>query len=1387
MRLRKILSLLILLPIIGLSQTVEILNEDFEGPTNVWSTTGNTTSNQWIINTCAGNGPSAAGSNSVYISKGGPDAGCGTTGDIQYRYEDAAAGSEFTIVFTTVDAACLENLQFTVDYKLIGEGYNGSSGPFHDFGQMVYSTDGGTTWQNATNEFYNVPSWSTVTLPLPPALNGQSFEFGIMWTVDNSLINDPPLAMDNIIITGEDNTPPTVTCQGDINVPGNNSCQLSLLDYTSTLTVNDACTSTPNLTITQTPAPGTILDAASNPHTISFLVEDENGNSNSCSFDLTIIDTTSPGVSCPGNQTVYVDNSCDYSIADFSTLLTISDNCSLLANMTVNQNPPAGTVLSNHGTTQTLDFTVTDEAGNSNQCSFDIILADTTAPAVSCPNDTNIYANASCEATIPDYTGVVVASDNCSNPGVITISQSPVAGGTLSGLGDSQLMTITATDEQGNSAQCQFTVNLMDTISPAVTCPGTQTVNGDANCEASVPDFSALVASSDNCSNAINLIYSQSPAIGATISGPTNIITVTIEDESGNTNSCDFDLDLIDIFPPSITCPSNQDLFLNGSCEAAIPDYSGTTVVTDNCLLPGQLTVTQSPVAGTILPGSAGTQLITMTVTDTSGNTNQCQFLVTLSDTISPVISCPSDSTVYVGASCDYTVVDYTGAASATDNCSTPGNISISQDVVIGSILAAGTHPVILTAEDEAGNTNTCTFDLIAVDTISPFFNNCPPNVSLNVDQNCQATLIDYTPQATALDNCAGPITYSQSPPAGTLISTNTDVSIIATDASGNTDICVIRVNLVDTVPPTFTSCPSDQNVSVNAQCEFTMPDYTGLAAANDNCTAIGALVFTQTPIAGTTITGNTTVTITAQDANGNSSDCVFNVIVNDNIPPTITTCVTNQTEYVDSNCVFVLPDYTSQVVASDFCSAVTITQSPVAGTNLAAGIQTVYMIAADSAGNLDSCQFDLTVLDTIAPWITCPADIQTCDTVIVFSNPTNADNCDTPVLTRTDATGLNSGDVFPVGVHTIAYQVEDLSGNTNTCSFDIEVVALPDVAAGGLDIDLCESDTTGLAANTPTIGTGTWNVVSGSGNFDNNNDPNTTIRNLAYGETVITWQITNSICSSNVDTVRINRYQTPSSALVVDTLYTCGDTATLSGNLPSIGIGTWTNIFGSGTIAQASSNNSFVSDLFPAENRFVWTITNGNCPSSSDTLILYSTEAPTVIDAGGDQDLCDTTDQINLIAVQPDYGMGMWTVLDGNGVIDYDTSMNIIVSGIDGNPNTLVWTVSKQYCPDQSDTISINYYACIPFNPDIPTAFTPDGDGVNDTWIIPDLNKFYPECKVVIVNRWGNTLFESDGYTDPWDGKYRGKDLPMGSYFFVIDFNNGSDEPLSGSVTIIR
>jgi len=86
----------------------------------------------------------------------------------------------------------------------------------------------------------------------------------------------------------------------------------------------------------------------------------------------------------------------------------------------------------------------------------------------------------------------------------------------------------------------------------------------------------------------------------------------------------------------------------------------------------------------------------------------------------------------------------------------------------------------------------------------------------------------------------------------------------------------------------------------------------------------------------------------------------------------------------------------------------------------------------------------------------------------------------------------------------------------------------------------------------------------------------------------------------------------------------------------------------------------------------------------------------------------------------------------------------------------------------------------------EIPTAFSPNGDGVNDTWELGRI-ELYPEVVVEIYNRWGELLFRSNaGYGNQWDGTRNGKPLPMDSYHYVIILHNGG-KPITGNVTIIR
>jgi gliding motility-associated-like protein len=83
------------------------------------------------------------------------------------------------------------------------------------------------------------------------------------------------------------------------------------------------------------------------------------------------------------------------------------------------------------------------------------------------------------------------------------------------------------------------------------------------------------------------------------------------------------------------------------------------------------------------------------------------------------------------------------------------------------------------------------------------------------------------------------------------------------------------------------------------------------------------------------------------------------------------------------------------------------------------------------------------------------------------------------------------------------------------------------------------------------------------------------------------------------------------------------------------------------------------------------------------------------------------------------------------------------------------------------------------------PNAFTPNGDGIHDVWEIAYLSD-YMNVVVDVFNRYGQNVYHVQGYGSPWDGRMNGKDLPAGTYYYIINLGNGG-APLSGPVTIIR
>ncbi|HYF31643.1 MAG TPA: gliding motility-associated C-terminal domain-containing protein [Chitinophagaceae bacterium] len=131
---------------------------------------------------------------------------------------------------------------------------------------------------------------------------------------------------------------------------------------------------------------------------------------------------------------------------------------------------------------------------------------------------------------------------------------------------------------------------------------------------------------------------------------------------------------------------------------------------------------------------------------------------------------------------------------------------------------------------------------------------------------------------------------------------------------------------------------------------------------------------------------------------------------------------------------------------------------------------------------------------------------------------------------------------------------------------------------------------------------------------------------------------------------------------------------------------------------------------------------------------------------------------------------------LDNNGL------KNPLSTPTDNIVYTLTVT-SKGKCT-ASDSIKIKVIKDV-LLPRIPNLFTPNNDGINDTWVIQNLDR-YPSCRVSVYNRYGQKVFESTGYSVPWNGTMNGRPLPFGTYYYVIE-SVGTLKPFTGYVTIIK
>lgn len=595
-----------------------------------------------------------------------------------------------------------------------------------------------------------------------------------------------------------------------------------------------------------------------------------------------------------------------------------------------------------------------------------------------------------------------------------------------------------------------------------------------------------------------------------------------------------------------------------------------------------------------------------------------------------------------------------------------------------------GSYDVSLTIIDIDGCSRTLTFEdyIQVLDTIPPVFDVCPGDQVSALSATCDFELLDYTGLAAVSDNCTDPLVITQSPAPGTIITSDQVITLSTIDDRDSVATCTFNVLLFDDIDPTII-CPEDQNVSFDSDCEFTLPDYTGLAVGADNC--LPPLI-SQSPVVGTVITSTQTITLTATDTAGNSATCTFDVIPADDTAPTITCpgdiTVDNDPGECGATVAYATPS------GIDNCTSTTdLTAGLASGSLFPVGTTTNTYVVTDGVGLTATCSFDITVIDVELPSITCPGDISQdndpglCEATVSFADPALVDNC--PGATFTQTGGLTSGSDFPVGTTVNTYEVTDASGNTATCSFNITVVdaELPSITCPD-SVETCEavvyyddpvySDNCGVADFYLAGG-----LTSGS--------------EFPVGSTSVQYIVTDEVGNENICSFLVTRFPIPAIIAQEEHTINAGDSALLEVTAP---------------LAET----------------FSW-----SPPDGLDDPTIHNPKASPFM----------------------------------------TTTYTVTVTTPEG-------------CENEKDIIvNINEQILV-------TNFmSPNGDGKNDTWIIKG-NFLLDDCQIEIYDSWGNRIYESTGYANDWDGTTSGgENLPQGNYYYVISCSG--DEPLTGSITLIR
>ncbi|UXR98943.1 putative Ig domain-containing protein [Staphylococcus epidermidis] len=824
-------------------------------------------------------------------------------------------------------------------------------------------------------------------------------------------------------------------------------------------------------------------------YTVTVISRDVKGNETETSFKINVVDTTKPTVESVADQTQEVNTEIEpikIEATDNSGQTVMNKVEGLPDGVTFDEatNTISGTP-SEVGS-YTVTVTTTDESGNATETTFTINVEDTTKPTVESVADQTQEVNTEItpiKIEARDNSGQAVTNKVEGLPDGVTFDETTnTISGTPSEVG-SYTVTVTTTDESGNSETTTFTIDVKDTTKPTVEdiVDQTQEVNTEIT--------PITIESEDNSGQAVTNKVEGLPD-GVTFDETTNTIsgtpsevgsytvTVTTTDESGNSETTTFTIDVEDTTKPTVESVADQKQEVNTEIEPIkieATDNSGQGVTNKVEGLPDGVTFdeTTNTISGT--PNEVGSYTVTVTTTDESGNATETTFTIDVEDTTKPTVESIADQTQEINTEIEpikIEATDNSGQAVTNKVDGLPAGVTFDEttNTISGTPSKVGSYDITVTTTDESGNSETTTFTINVEDTTKPTVESVADQTQ-EVNTEIEPIKIeakDNSGQAVTnkVDGLPAGVTYDEV--TNTISGTPSEVgsytvTVTTTDESGNATETTFTIDVKDTTKPTVEDI-ADQKQEVNTEIEpikIEATDNSGQAVTNKVEGLPDGVTFDETTntISGTpSETGSYTVTVTTTDESGNSETTTFTIDVEDTTKPTVES-VADQTQEVNTEITPIkieARDNSGQTVTNKvdgLPNGVTFdeTTNTISGTPSEVGSYDIKVTTTDESGNETETTFTIDVEDTTKPTVKDIADqTQEVNTEIEPIKIEATDNSGQAVTNKVDglpagvtfdeATNTISGTPSEVGSYTVTVTTTDESGNATETTFTIDV-----------------------------------------------------------------------------------------------------------------------------------------------------------------------------------------------------------------------------------------------------------------------------------------------------------------------------------------------------------